>query len=75
MKTRDNSCLFPKPTVGDKSEGPVLLLPAQNIDQAYLVNELVINVKVTTPGGGDDSELVLLIPVKIDFVWLPVLGS
>ena len=68
-----------QPAVGDKPQSPVLLLAAEYVDQAYILNGLVVNVKITTPSSCDDStrksQFVLLLPIQVDVIRGPGFGN
>ena len=64
-------------TIGHQPDRPVLLLPTQDVDQTYLLDGLMINMKITTPGCGDDStrEGQFALPLQVDVVRLPAFGD
>ena len=68
-----------QPAVCDKPQSPVLLFATQDVDKTYILNGLVVDMKITTPSSCDDStrksQFVLLLPIQVDVIRRPGLGN
>ena len=73
------SLILYQPAVCDKPQSPVLLFPTEDVDEAYVLYGLVVNVKITTPSRSDNStgqgQFILLLPIQVDVVRGPCLGD
>ena len=55
------------------------MFPTEDVDEAYILDGLMVNMKITTPSSSDDStrqsQFVLLLSVKVDVIRSPCLGN
>ena len=79
LLTIPESLVLHQPAVCDKPQSPVLLLATEYVDETYVLNGLMVDMKITTPSSCDDStrksQFVLLLPIQVDVIRGPGLGN
>ena len=79
LLTIPQSLVLYQPAVCDKPQSPVLLFATEDVDESYILDGLVVNMKITTPSCSDDStrksQFVFLLPIQVDVIRGPGLGD